>query len=244
MQATAAAAALALAASCSPPQGGVPERFGATGELIAMSGADAGPQNACFTCHGIRGEGDGAGVPRVAGLNAGYLQHQLQAYADGRRQDLSMRWIARQLSPAQRVEVARYYSNMPVPTATAGPAGQPPQLFLAGDPGRNLPACASCHGVDGRGIGTGIPPLAGQPAAYLADQLEQWRRSKRRSDPDEVMLRIARSLTPSEISALSSYASALPAAPRPRAPAEASPQARRSDPRNGVSALPRRVAGS
>ena len=238
------AAAMIAAASCSPPQGGVADGFGSSGELIAMSGADAGPNNACFTCHGMRGQGDGAGVPRLAGLDAGYLQHQLQAYADGRRQDESMRWIAQRLTETERLKVAHYYAGLPWSPAASRRPQPAPQLFLTGVPDRGIPACASCHGPDGLGIGRGIPPLAGQPAAYLAQQLGNWRRGKRRSDPDGVMLEIARSLTSEEISAVAAYGSALPRGAQRRESAEESPSERRSDPRNGASALPRRVAGS
>ena len=238
------AAAIMAAASCSPPQGGVADRFGTSGELIAMSGADAGPDNACFTCHGIRGQGDGAGVPRLAGLDAGYLQHQLEAYADGRRQDESMRWIARRLTETERLRVAHYYAGLPWSPVASRRLQPAPQIFLAGDRERGVPACASCHGPDGRGIGSGIPPLAGQPAPYIAQQLELWRRGKRRSDPDGVMLEIARSLTSEEISAVAAYVSVLPPGARRRLSAEESPSERRSGPRNGASALPRRVSGS
>lgn len=209
-----------------------------------MSGARAGAQNACFTCHGLDGGGDGAGVPRLAGLDAGYLQHQLEAYADGRRQDPSMRWVARQLTGTERLRVAHYYARLPFSSPAPRQTPSPPQIFVAGDPGRNLPGCASCHGPDGLGIGAGIPPLAGQPSAYVAEQLELWRLGKRRSDPNAVMQNIARSLTPSEVAALAAYVSALPTAPRRPGSVEESPSERRSDPRSGASVLPQRVSES
>ena len=66
------------------------DRFTETGELIAMSGGGAGAANACFTCHGLDGRGDGAGSPRLAGLDAGYLERQLIANSDGRRHHKQM----------------------------------------------------------------------------------------------------------------------------------------------------------
>ncbi|MDQ3145086.1 MAG: c-type cytochrome [Pseudomonadota bacterium] len=203
-------------ASCSVPERGSAERFSASGELIALSGADAGAANACFTCHGIDGLGDGAGVPRLAALDAGYLDAQLRAYADGRRYHAQMEWISSQLSERDRVEVSRYYAALPYESAQASEAAPALALYVAGDPARGVPSCASCHGLQGEGVGLGNPPLAGQPAPYLAAQLHAWRDSKRRSDPGNIMLDISQRLTPAEVTALSAYAAALPGRPHDR----------------------------
>ena len=232
------------AAACAPPPAEVPDPFAASGELIAMSGAAAGATNACFTCHGLDGGGNGAGVPRLAGLHSGYLQHQMEAFADGRRHNPEMRWIAQQLSGRERRLVSDHYAGLEWRQKAAAKAPRPPALFLAGDPARGLPPCASCHGVDGLGAGPGIPPLAGQPGEYIAQQLHSWRRGQRRSDPAGVMQEIARSLTPAEIRDLASFVSQLPGGAARPGSREASPSARRSDPRNDASELPRRVAGS
>ena len=241
MSASAVAIPLALLAACGRPETGLSDQFGQTGELVALSGAGAGAANACFTCHGIEGGGDGAGVPRLAGLDPGYLQHQLEAYADGRRQNPSMHWIARKLDPEERVRVALYYSRLQPAEEDRPGNPQPPEIYIAGAPERNIPPCASCHGPDALGTGQAIPPLAAQPKAYLVQQIESWRRGKRRSDPDDVMLEIARSITPAEAEAVAAYAAALPAASR-RGSAEGSLSGRRYGPRNDASALPRRVS--
>ena len=210
------------------------DRFTETGELIAMSGGGAGAANACFTCHGLDGRGDGAGSPRLAGLDAGYLERQLIAYADGRRHHKQMAYIAGELSSRDRRAVASYYESLSFSAAPA-PAAGTPHLYTRGDPQRGIAPCASCHGLFGEGIGPANPPLAGQPAAYLAHQIEQWRHSRRRNDPGAVMLRISQLLTPAENLALARHAAALPGRPPSQAPAAASPLARRGDPRSGVS---------
>jgi len=210
-----AALLLTLAASCGVPERGSAGRFATTGELVALSGGDAGAENACFTCHGLGGRGDGEAVPRLAGLDAGYLAAQLQSYSDGRRQHPQMAWIAGRLSERERHAVARYYEALPFSTSPGTPP-EAPRLYAAGDPARALPSCASCHGLAGEGAGAGNPPLAGQPAPYLAEQLTAWRDGRRRSDPGNVMLRISQRLTPSEVTALSAYAAALGGRPRDR----------------------------
>ena len=241
----AALAATALA-SCGPVQTTSAERFRESGELIAWSGGNAGAANACFTCHGVDGRGNGAGAPRLAGLGIGYLDRQLEAYDDGRRRHPQMAWISRRLTASDRRAVSAYYADLPWAATPATTAAQPPPaLWVDGDPARGLPACASCHGRDGEGEGSAAPPLAGQPAAYQAQQLDSWRRSERRTDPGHVMLRISQRLTPREAAALSAYAAALagslPASARPE-PRAASPEERRSAPRSGASAPPPHAA--
>ena len=188
-----------------------------------MSGGGSGAENACFTCHGLDGGGNGAGTPRLAGLGIGYLDRQIEGYANGLRKHPEMEYIARRLDFAERHAVAAYYSAMS-PPADGSRAELPPEpLFYSGDTSRGIPACAVCHGVDGAGVGAGNPPLAGQPAAYLEAQLHAWRDSKRRNDPGNLMLIISQRLTEEEIRSLSAYAASLPGASPHRALPEASP---------------------
>jgi cytochrome c553 len=226
-------------AACGPVRTTSNERFLESGELIAWSGGNAGAQNACFTCHGVEGRGNGAGAPRLAGIGAGYLDRQLEAYDDGRRQHPQMAWISRQLSAADRQAVSHYYAALPWAPSEPVPAVQPPELWVKGDPERALAPCAACHGVNGEGEGYANPPLAGQPAAYLAEQLERWRYSQRRTDPGQVMLQISQRLTPSEATILSSYASGLPGAKARPGYEAASLAARRPVPGSDGSAPPR-----
>ena len=233
-----AAALPLLLAGCGIADRTSADRLAATGELVAMSGGDAGAANACIACHGVDGRGNGAGSPRLAGLNQGYLEAQLEAYGDGRRYHPEMQSVAKKLRSEQRQSVAAYYAGLPVPAGTGAPADDPraAALYQRGDPARGLASCASCHGARGEGNGAGNPPLAAQPAPYLAEQLEQWRHSGRRSDGGNVMLAISRQLSRSESAALSRYAAGLPGGPpHPESPA-ASPAAHRADPRNGASA--------
>lgn len=230
-------------AACGPVDRGSANHFTSSGEIIALSGGDAGAANACIVCHGIDGLGNGAGSPRLAALDRGYLAAQLDAYATGRRRNPEMEAISRRLTRQQQEAVSAYYANLPFkpPSASTLP-GPIAALYEDGDPARSLPSCASCHGRDGEGVGPANPPLGGQPAAYLNEQLDQWRNGTRRSDPNNEMLRIARMLTPAEAAALSDYASRLPGGlPHPES-LEAFREARRAGPRNDASA-PRPRAG-
>lgn len=236
-------AASALLGGCTAAESTSADRFRATGELIALSGGAAGAANACITCHGLEGRGNGAGVPRLAGLEAGYLERQLIAYADGRRHHPLMRSISKQLDPAARKAVSFHYAGLPF-AAEAGSRQPPSRLWLEGDPRRGLLACAACHGEQGQGLGPANPALAGQPAAYLAEQLQQWRQGRRRNDPGDMMLRISQLLTPAESRALAAYASLLAGTPPSPEPPAAWPGAHRAGPRSDVLGPPLHVPES
>lgn len=184
------------------------DRFGRSGELIATSGGEGGARYACVSCHGARGEGNGFDAPRIAGLPAGYLQKQLEDYAAGLRPHELMRDVARFLDSHERVRVADHYAALP-------PRGLPPATAERGDGSAAAlyeRACQSCHGVDARGTAQ-APPLDGQPAFYLVQQLQDWRVSKRRNDAGQAMLRVAQQLSAEEIRQLSLHLSAIPAHP-------------------------------
>ena len=202
--------------ACAPGVEDYEDPFVQTGEVIALSGGDAGAAGACFTCHGMDGQGDGAATPRIAGLDEGYILKQLNDYGADLRPHDQMSPIARRLSDADRARVARYYARMtPRAAAPAVPPGaaliaEGRALYHQGLPDQNVAACSTCHGADGQGLGAGNPPLTGQSPAYLAAQLELWRSAKRHNDPRDVMGAVSRPLSDDQIAAVSSYAASLP----------------------------------
>jgi cytochrome c553 len=227
--------------ACSPEGRPTPSPFASTGEIIALSGGMAGAKWACFRCHGLNGQGNGAGAPRLAGLGTGYMARQLDYYAGGLRQNEQMHLIAKQLSWSDRMAVSAYYDRMRS-TAAAGIPPTPQKLYHEGDAARGIQSCAACHGARGEGVGLGNPPLAGQPAPYLAAQHFAWREGRRYGDPLDVMLTISRRMTKAEIMAVSAYAAVLPGATARPGSMAASPPAHRADPRSDASAPPRYAA--
>lgn len=166
-----------------------------------MSGGDGGARNACFTCHGLDGRGDGVSVPRLAGLNAGYLQKQMEDYASDRRRDDAMTRISGRLDQRQRRAVAAFYADMPTALTTTA-ASPPPEIWLRGDASRGVTACATCHGDGGLGVGSGNPAVAGQPAAYTIEQIKRWQTGKRRNEARGIMAQAVANLTEAEASAI------------------------------------------
>ncbi|MXO84439.1 c-type cytochrome [Altererythrobacter aurantiacus] len=228
------ATALSACSEAEPSTG----RYEITGEVIALSGGDAGARGACVTCHGLNGQGNGNHVPRIAGLDPGYHLRQLEYFAEGQRRHPQMTWIADHLDWPAREKVANYYASLPVPDdAASEPSTEncgAAELYQSGDPSRGLPSCASCHGRDGAGIGQGNPPLAAQPAPYLEAQLKAWDAGERYGDPNNTMTRISQLLTEQEMARLAGYSSALPGASGYPAPPASCPRTRRLDPRSGA----------
>lgn len=222
--------ALLCLAACAPRADG-PDRFTETGRVIAFGGGDAGARNACFRCHGFEGEGDGKLAPRLAGLQAGYLQKQLEDYAAQTRPDPVMTPIARHLADRDRRAVAAWYASLPPPVSApdrrlGAELGR--RIYIEGLPSRGVRACAACHGASAEGRGLANPALAGQPAAYTQEQLQRWKKGERRNDPRGVMVDVSRRLEDHEIAAVSQWLAAQPPAGRPDgAEGATSPEARR-----------------
>ena len=179
----------------------------AAGARIASAGA-AGGAPACASCHGSQGQGGGT-FPHLAGTGATYLREQLDAFAAGTRKNPIMQPIAQALTPEQRVQVAAFYAGLPAATHAGDRAAQPSEvgawLATRGRWTDELPACAQCHGPGGSGVGASFPPLAGQPASYIAQQLKAWQDGSRPAGPLGLMQAIARKLKDTDVQAVSDY---------------------------------------
>jgi cytochrome c553 len=181
------------------------------GEPIFTQGV--GGAVSCATCHGAAGIPERqAPYPRLAGLSAEYVAKQLQDYAEGVRNNEQMTPIARALNGQQRASVARYVATLKPPETSLSAASldmRGRELDEVGDNAHAIPGCGNCHGLRGRGEGVMLPPLAGQPQAYLISQLNAFRAQRRRNDTVEVMEGIASRLTPQDIEAVARYYSSL-----------------------------------
>lgn len=187
----------------------------ADGASIALHGNDRGAP-ACVTCHGAYGEGMPAnGFPRLAGLNAGYLKTQLDAFVNGQRTNALMTPIAQTLSGDERAEVARYFAGLSGPASMAEPVQETnsagARLAIQGRWSQGLPACIQCHGEMGVGVGTTFPALAGQSSLYIENQLRAWQQGTRVPGPLGLMKVIASKLSAADIHDVAAYFSALPA---------------------------------
>jgi cytochrome c553 len=176
----------------------------------ASPGAAATPP--CEACHGAHGEGMAAAhVPRIAGQDPGYLQKQLDAYADGSRDNPIMRNFAKALSERQRVEFAARYAAMSAPYIPQAKPQSPMelarghQLAYQGDEAKRVQACNGCHGPDGVGVAQSAPYLAGQSAEYLASALKAFQDGTRKNAAGQSMRSVAERLDDADIAAVAGY---------------------------------------
>ena len=180
---------------------------------IASSAAGAPPQAAsCAACHGAQGEGmAAANYPRLAGLPEAYLAEQLRHFADGTRQNAIMAGMAKPLSAADIKTLASYYADLPVPTVAAGSSADATEIkrgeWLAqyGDMAKGVPACFRCHAAEGVGVPPHFPPLTGQSAKYLEDQIVAWQKGTRQGDPMGLMHSVALRMTAADTKAVAAY---------------------------------------
>jgi cytochrome c553 len=179
-------------------------------KTIAMQGNKHGV-TACQTCHGADGGGAAAaGFPRLAGLDAGYIEQQLLNFRTGKRSNPVMQPIAEALSKKEVPLMAAYYAALPVPAST--PEGGDAALLrkgeiiaTAGDWDHELPACFQCHGPGGIGIAPSFPAISGQSALYISNQIAAWKSGSRANDPVGLMKSVADKLSADQVAAVSAF---------------------------------------
>lgn len=183
------------------------------GKALVMKGNPDKPTvMACQSCHGPRGKGNPqAGFPRLAGLSQGYMVRQLRDFASGERTNHpTMANIAKGLSAEGMRDVSAYYARQEMPSPERGEVPrerleQGRRLALIGDAKEAIPACAACHGPDGKGIPPRFPRIGGQHAAYLEKQLSDFAKGQRSNDPSAMMRSIAGKLSAKQIKAVADY---------------------------------------
>lgn len=201
----------------------------------AFAGGDAAAGKdkaaACVACHGQGGNSTAPTFPKLAGQNERYLVKQMeniQCGALSAEEQKKQKCLARsvpamagQLDNFNEQDLADIAAYFAAQTATTGQANKElvakgEEIYRAGIRPKGVAACSGCHSPTGQGNGpAGYPMLGGQHAEYIEAQLQAFRaaadgRPGRSNDGEtRIMRNVAKGLSDSEISAVSSYISGL-----------------------------------
>lgn len=170
----------------------------------------------CKTCHGLSGQGYRGyfPMPRLAGQQAKYIENQLRAFIEGRRQNPVMFNVAHALSPSMVAALSAHFRDLnpnPIGGAPKEPLALGKTIYDQGLPESNVPACSACHGPEAKGKDE-IPRLAGQLFPYTIKSLTFWSKERGRGsakDTSSIMVPTTHNLTPPQIAAIAAYVSSL-----------------------------------
>ncbi|WP_072396281.1 c-type cytochrome [Hyphomicrobium sp. CS1GBMeth3] len=173
-----------------------------------------GSVTACAFCHGADGNGLGGVFPKIAGLNAKYIEVSLRAFRDGTRPSGYMLPVAEVMTDEDIKTAAVFFSGQ---SRTSSPSSNYSRELLQrgaqiarSELAIHAPACLTCHVKQDVLRAPGVPNVVGQSAWYLADQLRLFRTGVRsESHNARVMARYARRLPERDIEAVSAYLSTL-----------------------------------
>ncbi len=169
----------------------------------------------CKTCHGVQAQGFRGAypMPRLAGQQPEYIENQLKAFIERRRNNPVMFNVAHVLSPALLGALTHEFQSLdPKPLG-----GAPKDLVAKGkkiyeEGVADIPPCASCHGQQAKGDGQ-FPRLAGQLYDYVTRKLTNWEKERGQDqahpDTSAIMQPIAHDLKPEQIAAVAAYVSTL-----------------------------------
>jgi cytochrome c553 len=175
--------------------------------------ASGGAPTVCAGCHNVDGNSVMPENPKLAGLDSEYIMKQLTDFKSGKRASPVMSVMVQQLPEVDFETVATYFADQKRTRderIDARLAAQGKAIYQDGIVGSAVPACAGCHNADGSGTAK-YPRLASQHAAYVVNQLNNFRTGVRANDQREVMRAVAGRLNEQQIRAVAEYISGLQA---------------------------------
>lgn len=162
----------------------------------------------CAACHAADGNSAVPMYPKLANQHFEYTARQLADFKSGQRKSAVMTPIAATLSSEDIAVLSQYFEAReakPGLAKTNGTGSRGENIYRAGIPDLNVPACASCHGPAGAGIPVQFPRLAGQHAEYTLSQLKLFRSGERANDPASMMRAIASRMSDQDMAAVADY---------------------------------------
>lgn len=183
------------------------------GATLYADGDAARGLPACVSCHGAAGNSTISANPKLAGQHENYIYKQLVDFTTPQRNQPVMTTYAKMLSDADKKNVAAYLGTQ---KAAPGAAKNKDtidlgkKIYRGGIAGKQVAACASCHGAAGNGIPVQYPRIAGQHQDYTIAQLTQFRSTKADARKNSAeMHTIAARMSDDEIAAVADYIAGL-----------------------------------
>jgi cytochrome c553 len=165
----------------------------------------------CQGCHGEFGISTDPLIPKLAGQYGNYIIKQVRNYQLGLRSHEIMSAMSITISDDDLFDAAAYFANQKIMkggSSADNPLGE--KLFLNKNISDMGLACVNCHGERGKGLEPRIsafPVIGGQQKEYIRRQLYNFRGGERTNSPNNIMNRMTRSLTNTQIEALAEYVS-------------------------------------
>lgn len=189
------------------------------GSVLAGEGdAKAGQVKSqlCQSCHGVNGISTDPTIPKLAGQFKEYMVKQLGDFQIRNREDARMSPMAATVTNIQdMMDITAYFAAQTQMRGLPSKMSQVQlgkKIFESGLPERGLVACAGCHGAQGKGKSKDnpqFPVIGGQHKQYMLKQLNDFKTSKRMTDPTEIMASIAKNLNKDELDAVAEYVAGL-----------------------------------
>ena len=185
-------------------------------DLLDVGDAKAGSALVaqCAACHGAQGKSIASDWPNLAGQNQRYIAEQLKYFQQGDRENVLMMSVIpylNSLSDGDLLDIAAFYESLEM---SGGQARNDEELlelgatlYRFGNMKKGVPACTSCHAVQGQGNSlAGFPSVAGQQVGYLTSTLKAYRSKERNAGELSIMMQsIAQNLSDDDIDALANY---------------------------------------
>ncbi|MGD9585635.1 MAG: cytochrome c [Brachymonas sp.] len=164
----------------------------------------------CAACHGANGNSAIAANPSLAQQHPEYLVKQLKEFKAGVRKNAIMNGMAAPLSEQDMRNIAYWVTTQKMTPGSAtnkDTIALGEKIWRGGIANRGVPACAACHSPNGAGIPIRFPRLAGQHAAYVEQQLKDFRDGVRTND--KVMPEVVNGMNDAQIKAVADFVQGL-----------------------------------
>lgn len=184
----------------------IPAAMASDAPQVDLARAEQIHMSSCFMCHGPHGESSTKLFPRLAGQHYQYIVRQLEAFKSGKRKSSMMEGAVAELNRDDMVALGVLFEQKRTAGNVIDDVGLMEVgrfIYTRGNEYSGVPACSTCHGLDGHGSAQ-MPRLASQIPRYIESRLRAFAEGG-----DPVMQGIAGKLTELEIKAVAVYVSTL-----------------------------------